>query len=273
MDNTQKRNFKKDNMNNLYIENYSNTEFISEEDVYAYLENLSYFLKDYNIFNLWNTFNMEFDTNGFIRFWYNYLQDIINEVFNNFLYGNFLSATAMTRSLMETFIYLKVIIKEQKENLLTDWFYCCMVKKIEKQMRKKEGSPKHLIAVVEKYCEMLGDDYDEIYKKFSGWENNENSWLKRVISEKKITFHTVCIYAGESEVYDDFGLTSSFVHGQDLITKMSSFTFYSSIYMKLFLMSRYIFKVFRLFKIEDDMELRIQELEQELMELAETYME
>lgn len=69
---------------------------------------------------------------------------------------------------------------------MTDWFYCCMVKKIEKQTRKKKESQKHLVMVLEKYCDMLGDNYNEIYKKFSGWENNENSWLKRVFCAERI---------------------------------------------------------------------------------------
>ena len=52
---------------------------------------------------------------------------------------------------------------------------------------------------------------------------------------------------------------------------MMPFVFYSSIYSKLFLMSHYIFKSIRMFKIDNVLEKKILKLEKELRKLGQEY--
>ena len=83
----------------------------------------------------------------------------------------------------------------------------------------------------------------------------------------------MCEYIEESEIYKDYENASSFVRGQDITTKLGPFTFYISIYSKLYTMTEYIFKSIRLFEVEESLEERMQELEEELLVLGETYLE
>lgn len=76
---------------------------------------------------------------------------------------------------------------------------------------------------------------------------------------------------GEKDVYTDFQRTSSFVHGQDILSKLMPFTFYVSIYNKLYLMMWYIFKTIGLYDLGEAMEEKIYELKMELLELGQKY--
>lgn len=57
-----------------------------------------------------------------------------------------------------------------------------------------------------------------------------------------MTFHDACKYLGDGEIYTDFQYLCAFVHGQDVMTKLALFLFYSLIYNKFYIMMRYIFK-------------------------------
>lgn len=57
-----------------------------------------------------------------------------------------------------------------------------------------------------------------------------------------MTFHDACKYLGDEEIYTDFQYLCAFVHGQDVMTKLALFLFYSLIYNKFYIMMRYIFK-------------------------------
>lgn len=60
-----------------------------------------------------------------------------------------------------------------------------------------------------------------------------------------------------------------FVHGQDVMTKLAPFLFYSSIYNKFYIMMRYIFKAIRLYPLNKTMEEELEILEENLLQLSE----
>jgi len=72
-------NKKDDSLNDLYIENYSNTEFQSEQDVYAYLQKISAFLKKYNqLDSHYALMDKEpYDPSGLLANWRLHLKDLI----------------------------------------------------------------------------------------------------------------------------------------------------------------------------------------------------
>jgi len=261
---------KKDNsLNELYLENYSNTEFFSEHDIYAYLQQVSAFLKRYNDLDVFyaEMGKEEYDTFGCLPMWRSHQKNLINELFTSLLYGNLISATAMTRSLIECYVYLRIIKKEKSVKLLEDWFLCRLIRGANKY---GDGNKDKVLSPLEQCCQSMGIDYADAYHRFYK-AGNENSWLSSVIHKSRISFHDACKYLDEVDVYGDFQRASSFVHGQDIISKMMPFTFYSSIYHKFLIMMIYTFKTIRLYPIENNMEKEIQELENRLFTLAEVY--
>ena len=107
-------------INELYIENYSNTEFISESDVYQYLQSVHDFLEEYR--------NYDFDClihedkqnlrNSYMRLWKNHISELINELYNAFIYGNLFTVAAMTRTLIECFVYYSILDEPGNEQLI-----------------------------------------------------------------------------------------------------------------------------------------------------------
>lgn len=89
---------------------------------------------------------------------------------------------------------------------------------------------------------------------------------------KGVGFKSLCEYINEKEIYTDYESASSFIHAQDITTKLSPFTFYPSIYSKLYLMMSYIFKTIKLFEIEDSLNERMINLEEEFLVLSEKYL-
>ena len=61
------------------------------------------------------------------------------------------------------------------------------------------------------------------------------------------------------------------MHAQDIVTKIMPFTFYSSIYHKLYMMMTYIFRTVSLYPISDEQRKEMEALEAELIDLAEKY--
>lgn len=109
------KNKQNDSLNELYIENYSNTEFMSEPEVFNYMKKVSDFLKEYNDLNLYYALqeNEDYDKDGWLNIWRNHMKDLIIELYNAFIYGNLISATAMTRSLIECYVYIKILMTEK----------------------------------------------------------------------------------------------------------------------------------------------------------------
>lgn len=144
------KNQKDKSLEDLYIENYSNTEFVMESDVYDYLRKFSDLLKSYNE---WNIGYKKKETglcneNALMQMWYRHLCELMNEAFNNFIHGNLLSASAMTRTIIECYVYISILLKEQDIRLTEEWFLCGLIRKI----KKKKESADELIRIVQMYC-------------------------------------------------------------------------------------------------------------------------
>ncbi|MCL2588626.1 MAG: DUF5677 domain-containing protein [Oscillospiraceae bacterium] len=255
-------------LDELHIENYSKTEFMSEQEVYTYLQQVSAFLRKYNDLDQFYV-QMEkeaYDPLGLLYIWRTYMRDLINELFALFCYGNLISAAAMTRTMIECYVFLSILKKEKSEKLLEDWYLCNTIigsKKYDTVIQNR------ILRSMELYCDDKNLNYPEIYNRFI--KKNENEWLGSIISRKRITFCDVCDYLGEPGLYSDFQEASSFVHSQDIISKTNPFVFYSSIYNKFRTMMSYIYKAIRLFPVSEEMKEEVQELERELFALADIY--
>lgn len=149
-------------LNDLYIENYSNTEFVSEADVYAYLVKVHKFLTDYKDFNSKCTLRNHSDDEFSIWFdnWKNHIIELVIELYNSFLHGNLLTAAAMTRTLMECYAYFKILI--DNKTLVHDWFICSLCQSL-------RGNKKKLKEILKSYCNLHNLDFDE------RWEQYHNS--------------------------------------------------------------------------------------------------
>lgn len=259
---------KQDNsLNELYIENYSNTEFMSEPEVFNYMKKVSDFLKEYNDLNLYYALQEkeDYDKDGWMNIWRNHMKDLIIELYNAFIYGNLISATAMTRSLIECYVYIKILITEKNPQLIEEWFLCSSMQKI----KNLNENPNLIKNLVEDYCKNHEINFEEKWNFYS--KSNNNSWLNTIISKKHISFRTACDYINEPEIYVDFQNTSPFVHFQDIENKINPFLFYETIYCKLSTMMIYMFKTIRLFPLESDMDNKIEKLESELLTLGDTF--
>lgn len=264
-------NKKDSSLNALYIENYSNTEFISEKEVYEYLKKVSNFLKEYNDLDTYYALmnNDVFDPMGWMKIWRLHMKDLINELFNSFLYGNLITATAMTRSLIECYVYLSILKKEKSAQLLDEWYLCSTIKGSNKYVGESKS---RMIDMIKQYCRYRNIDFNDKWNFYIGKKENTNSWLKNIISKKRITFSCACKYLDRMEIYDDFQFASSFVHGQDITTKLNPFLFYESIYNRFYIMISYIFESICLFPIEENIKKKIQKLKIELTEVGKNIM-
>lgn len=194
------------------------------------------------------------------------MKDLIVELFNLFLGGNLLSAAAMTRSLMDCYAYLSVLKREKDENLLADWFVCSLFAEMKNWPQKERDK---MLPQVRRICEAAGSDYEETVRRFvNGYQD---AWLKKIFPTGKITFKRICDHLCEPEMSEDYREACAFVHGQSIVTKMIPFLTYASIYKRLYLMMKYIFKAIRLYPVSGELEEEMQELEAELLELGEAY--
>ena len=87
---------------------HSNTEVMSEKEVYAYLVQVSEFLKKYYELDINSEVDREnnYDPMGWLFQWKKHIKEMIIELFNSFIYGNLISAAAMTRTLMKKYIQI-----------------------------------------------------------------------------------------------------------------------------------------------------------------------
>ena len=95
--------------------------------------------------------------------------------------------------------------------------------------------------------------------------------LKQIISGNVNEFKNICAYLGDDHIYEDYQSACSFVHGQDITSKMMPFTFYVSICYRFNMMMLYIFRTIRLFPTNKSLEGQLTSLEDELIELLEKY--
>ncbi|MBQ4649276.1 MAG: hypothetical protein IJB73_01095 [Firmicutes bacterium] len=254
----------------LYLENISNTEFIREPEVMEYMEKVNIFLREY--FPLYNPrewrYIEEYDEDGLLVVWQEYIVKTVYEVYNSFLYGNFMCAISMTRTLIESYVYYSILKKEQNPNLILEWFFSNHLNSV----RYMNGKFKHKMkAIHEMFCDLKGIDSEETWQRYIKADDHENEWLK-TLKMKKTTFSVCCEYIEEKQIYKDYREAGNFVHAQSIVTKLEPFTFYETIFSKMTLMMIYIFKALRLFNQSEETELAIQELEMELFKLNNVFL-
>ena len=253
-----------DQLDELYIENYSNTEFVSEPDVFNYLKELHDFLIEYRNFD----FNcMIGEDNGIsgnshIRLWKNHTSELIHELYNAFIHGNLLTVAAMTRTLIECFVYLSVLLEDGNDYLIHEWYLCSLCISLKDDSERLEK-------IFEEYCASNNLDFEQKWNYYH-IKPSANKWLKDVISSKP-TFKTICEYLNDDHIYQDFESACAFVHGQDIASKTMPFIFYVSICYRFNMMMLYIFRTIRLFPLSEELETRIADLEDKLIVLLEKY--
>lgn len=262
-----KKNLRDDSLDKLFIENYSNTELMSEEEVYKYLEKLSKFLIKFKDLKITESFDKTIN-NNLLNFWFTYAKDLIIELYNTFVYGNLLTSTAMTRALIECYAYLSIIVKEKDNSLLEDWYLCSIINRFKKMDNKYKKETEKML---KNFCESSKRDYETIKEKFEA--GNENKWLELKINKKKITFKDVCEYTKIPNLYDDFKETSSFIHAQDITSKMMPFTFYEPIICKFYKTMFYVFRTIELFPNNNLIIKELEKLEMDLNKLVISYLE
>ena len=100
----------------LYLENISNIEFVCEPEVMEYLEKVNIFLRKYFALYNFEEFNKrdwiykeDYDPDGLLESWQEYIVKTIYEIYNSFLCGNFMCAISMTRTLIESYVYYSIL--------------------------------------------------------------------------------------------------------------------------------------------------------------------
>ena len=177
-------------LSNLYIENYSHTEFISEIDVYNYLKQVNDFLIEYGDFDLdcmIHEYN-QIHANTHIRMWKNHISELINELYNAFVHGNLFSVAAMTRTLVEYFVYYSILSKPGNEQLIHHWYICniCFTEKIDEKLQKS----------IQTYCQVNSLDLTEFWNTYSQDPRNKR-WLRQIIPSGQLDFKAYCNYWGD----------------------------------------------------------------------------
>lgn len=231
------------------------------------MEHVSEFLREFKDCPgiIWKGEGEQQDALGLINNWSQYMRDLMIELFNSFVYGNLISVSAMTRTLIESYLYLRILLKENSGRLLGEWFLCSLLtgKKFEEEDRKK------IYDIMENICLKYGMDAEDCRTRFE--KGRENDWLTEVIGKRRISIRDLCEYLGEDDVLRDYKSACSYVHAQDIVTKIMPFTFYSSIYHKLYMMMTYIFRTVSLYPVSDEQRKKMEALEAELIDLAEKY--
>ena len=262
------RNEKDHSLDDLYVENFSHTEYQSEATVYAYLKQVSDFLKRYQELDAEYALlpPEPYDPQNHLLQWRLHMRELINELFNMFVGGNLFSTAAMTRTLMECCVYGKVLKQEKSARLLEDWFLCGMIRSLPGQdVALRQAKLKTVYAL----CSAWNREPEETIRRFK--KGNENEWLVSVIPGKgRIYFSHVCEYLQETELYQTYQWACAFVHGQDIRSKMHPFTFYDSTYHLLTVMISYIFRAIRLYPVSEELEAEMQKLERDLAALLGT---
>lgn len=264
------KNEKCTNLDDLYIENHSNTEFISEPDVYDYLRKVHQFLIQYRYYDFDCTIyeNNQITGNGHLRLWKNHISELIDELYNSFIYGNLLTVAAMTRTLIECFVYFSILNIPENEHLIHHWYICSIC-------HKKELDADRAKEIIKEYCNSNRLNFSDIWKIYgiqaNGDRPNKNGWLKQIISGNINSFKNICSYLGDNHIYEDYQSACSFVHGQDITSKMLPFTFYVSICYRFNMMMNYIFRTMHLFPLNEALEEQLMSLENDLIELLEKY--
>ena len=257
-------NQKNNQLNDLYIENYSNTEFISEPDIYKYLQKVHDFLLAYRDFDLECMIyeNNQDSKNINLRLWKNHISELINELYNSFIFGNLFSVSAMTRTLIECFVYFNILIQSENEQLIHHWYICNLC------YTQKDSNT--LYDQVKAYCKANVLSFEDMWADYA-IKPSTQLWLKQVIHKEFPNFKKCCKVINDERIYDDYESACSFVHGQDLTSKILPFTFYHSICYRFDMMMMYIFRTIRLFPLTESLYMQLIDLENELITVSKKY--
>lgn len=250
----------------LYFTNHSNMEFVMEPEVKDYLSNVHNFLNTHfhrDVSCLW-TYREEYDTYGLLMDWQKYIVEAIYEIYNSFICGNFMSAVAMSRSLMESCVYYTILREEKSSDLIIQWFFCNTMNSVRRMESQYQDAMK---MAMELLCEGKNFDCDKMWNRYMDTKLYEMEWLKDLTFPEKPTFKNCCKYAGEENIYDDFRKASDFLHAQSTWNKMEPFTFYENIYSQLHIIMIYIFRALRLFNRNEEAEAEMAYLEIQIAEL------
>ena len=201
--------------------------------------------------------------NMHIRMWKNHISELINELYNALVFGNLFSVAAMTRTLIECFVYFSILDQPGNEQLIHHWYICnlCYSQKDSDTLCNK----------VQEYCQLSSLDFKEMWKTYSTSPSTKR-WLKPLMpQDKSLNFETYCNYLKEPQIYKDYESACSFVHGQDLTSKTQPFTFYHSICHRFDMMMLYIFRTLRLFPLTELLDAQLTNLENELITVSKKY--
>ena len=171
-------------LNELYIENYSNTEFISESDIYTYLQKVHDFLIAYRDFDIDCMIHEDNQNprNSHFRMWKNHISELINELYNALVFGNLFSVSAMTRTLIECYVYFSILCQPGNEQLIQHWYICnkCCSQKIDDDLRQ----------TIQTYCQANHLDFTKLWNTYSQDPRNKR-WLKPLMPQgKPLNFET-----------------------------------------------------------------------------------
>jgi hypothetical protein len=266
-----------DDLHDLLIENHDHTEFLKREDVWDFLASFSDFLKKYIQLRFTSEFQIEQSEMPFpYSIWRENTDNLIIELFNSFVQGNFISITAMTRNLLENYVYLKILLQVGDENLWLEWLVCSTLKHPYMKNSKYEDEilfRNKIFNSTETFLATKNLDFAELYERYTLKNSNENSWLARIIANpngKRITFQDICNYLKDDDLYNDFSELSKFVHGQDFISKLYPFQFFERIFHKMLIMFEYIIKTIEMFTLTEDLYYHLDCLWEELYILHES---
>ena len=255
---------KNNDLNDLYIENYSNTEFVSEPDVHEYLQKVHAFLlayRDYDFECMLGEDKQDF-SNTHVRLWKKHISELINELYNSFVYGNLLTVAAMTRTLIECFVYYSILCKSGNEHLIHHWYICnlCCTRNLDDKLHK----------TIQQYCLLNHLDFNEMWKIHAN-DPRPTRWIRQIIPKGNLNFEVYCNYLEDMQIHQDYQSACDFVHGNGIVSKMTPFTFYVSICYRFNMMMLYIFRTIRLFPLNKSLEKELSSLEDELITLLEKY--
>lgn len=94
--------------------------------------------------------------------WHEYLKDLMVELYNSFLHGNLIIATAMTRNLIECYAYLKIIEQNLNTNILQDWYICGIIRK-QKEMKDNTAYKENITDAIKVFVNYTKEIMMKIY--------------------------------------------------------------------------------------------------------------
>lgn len=150
------------------------------------MKDVSDFLKGYNESACWNYECNEFDGSGYLKMWQKHINELIIELFNSFIYGNFLSVAAMTRTLIECYVFVAIMKKEQSQKLLDEWWICNVIHKIKPNKNVEVAEAQ--VDYIKKYCQERAINFEEKWKYYTEDARQNNGWLRELMKDKGIVF-------------------------------------------------------------------------------------